>query len=177
MIIIKMVIYMYYLKNFLLYSIIGFILETIVYLYLHNGGSSGILFGPWTPVYGIGISIILLNYNWVNKYNLSKIKKILFLFLSNMIILSIIELIGGYLIEFIFSTVYWNYRNMKFHIGNYISLEISIIWGLLSLVYIYLLKPISDKIIKRVPNYIPYIISILFTLDLIITIIIKINLN
>ena len=32
------------------------------------------------------------------------------------------------------------------------ALEISLIWGIMSLVVIYLVKPIIDKIIKKIPS-------------------------
>ena len=47
---------MYYINNFFMYSILGHIFESIIYLFCE--GESGILYGPWTPVYGIGVVII-----------------------------------------------------------------------------------------------------------------------
>ena len=166
---------MYYINNFLLFSILGHILESIIYLFLDNNGYSGIMYGPWTPVYGFGIIIIIIINKYLNKTKLKGLKKVISLYISSMILLSLIELIGGYLIEFLFHKKLWSYTNLKFHIGKYIALEISLIWGLCSLLYIYLVKPITDKIIKRIPYYITICISIFFLIDLIITIINKIK--
>ena len=89
---------MYYLNYFFIMSLIGHFIETFIYA----DGSSGILLAPWTPVYGIGTILILLINKVINKYIKNKYVKIILLFLSSMIILSIIEAIGGYLIEYLF---------------------------------------------------------------------------
>lgn len=165
---------MYYINNFLLFSSIGHILESIIYLFLKNG-YSGIMYGPWTPVYGFGIILIIIIYNLIKKTKLTGIKKVISIFILSMILLTFIEFLGGNLIEFLFSKELWNYNNLRFHIGKYIAIEISLIWGLCSIIYIYLIKPITDKIIKRIPFYITICISVFFIIDLIITIINKIN--
>jgi len=95
------------------------------------------------------------------------------LFLSCSIILSIIEAIGGYLIEYLFHITIWDYSNYKFNIGKYAALEMSLIWGLSSILVVYFLKPFIDKIIGKIPKYLTYILIILFILDLFLTIIIK----
>jgi len=54
-----------------------------------------------------------------------------------LIILTIIEAIAGYSIEFIFNITFWDYSNYKFNIGKYIALESSLIWGIGSIILIY----------------------------------------
>lgn len=164
---------MYYINNFFLFSILGHILESIIYFVLDNNGYSGIMYGPWTPVYGFGIIIIILIYKFIKKTKLKNIIKILLVFLTSMILLTLIEYIGGIGIEYFFHKEMWSYENMKFNIGKYIALEISLIWGLCSIIYIYLIKPITDKIIKRISNYITICILVFFIIDLIVTIINK----
>ena len=167
---------MYYINNFLFFSFIGHILESIIYLFLDNNGYSGIMYGPWTPVYGFGIILIIIIYNLIKKTKFSSIKKVISIFILSMILLTVIEYIGGNLIEYFFHKKLWSYKDLKFNIGSYISLEISIIWGLCSLFYVYLIKPITDKIIKRIPYYITICVSVFFITDLIVTIFNKIKL-
>ena len=132
---------MYYLNYFFIMSLIGHFIETFIYV----DGNSGILLAPWTPVYGIGTILILLINKVINKYIKNKYVKIILLFLSSMIILSIIEAMGGYLIEYLFHTTFWDYSDFKFNIGKYIAVEIAIIWGLCSILLIYLLN-VKSKI-------------------------------
>ena len=131
------------------------------------------MYGPWTPVYGFVILLIIIIYNLIKKTNLSDIKKVISIFLLSMILLTLIEYIGGIGIEYFFHKKLWSYKDLKFNIGRYIALEISIIWGICSIFYIYLIKPITDKIIKRIPYYITICISVFFIIDLIITVINK----
>ena len=160
---------MYYLNYFFIMSLIGHFIETFIYV----DGNSGILLAPWTPVYGIGTILILLINKVINKYIKNKYVKIILLFLSSMIILSIIEAMGGYLIEYLFHTTFWDYSDFKFNIGKYIAVEIAIIWGLCSILLIYFIKPLIDKIISKIPKYLTYTLLILFIIDLVLTLVIK----
>ena len=159
---------MYYLNYFFIFSIIGHIIESIIYY----NGDSGILLGWWTPIYGIGVVIILLINNLISKIKTNKIIRILILFIMSAILLSIIEAIGGYLIEWIFNYSFWDYSDYKFNIGKYTALEMGIIWGLCSII-VYFIKPFFDKIISKIPKYFTYILIIIFILDLFFTIIVK----
>lgn len=160
---------MYYLNYFFVFSIIGHFIECFFY----SSGDSGILFGYWTPIYGIGTVIILLIYNFIVCKLKNKFLKLLTLFLVCSITLSVLEATGGYLIKWIFNKELWDYSNFKFNIGKYTALEMSLIWGGGSLILIYFLKPFFDKIIGKIPKYFTYTLSILLVIDLILTIIFK----
>lgn len=161
---------MYYLNYFIIFSILGHFLESFFYA----SGDSGIFLSYWTPIYGIGTVIILLINKWIDKFNISKVLKVLYLFLFSSIILSTIEALGGYLIKWIFNVELWNYTNYRFNIGRYTALEMSLIWGLSSILLIYFIKPISDKIVKHIPRIVTYIIIGLFIIDIIITLFVKV---
>lgn len=162
---------MYYINYFFLYAIIGHIIET----FFVPGFTSGILYGWWTPVYGFGVVLILLIGKWIDTFNLKgkMIWKVFITYLLCMIILSLIELIGGYLIEFMFNLKFWNYENHKFHIGSYISLEMANIWGIASIAVLYVLKPITDRIIFKIPKWLTYCLIFLITIDVLVTFILK----
>lgn len=162
---------MYYMNYFFLFSIIGHILESFFYV---NGGESGILYGPYTPVYGIGVCLIILVFNYLNKKKVSSKLTILCTFLFGFIGLSLIELLGGVLIEKIFNVVFWDYSNLKFHIGHYIALEIGLIWGISSLIIAYIIKPFFDKFITKIPKIFTWIFILIFIADLFITLFTKV---
>ena len=160
----------YYIKSFIIYSIIGYILETsIKYIFtpsMHNGS----LYGPWIPIYGLGTCLIIIIMRLVfNRFKINRINKIILVFIISMISLTLLEFIGGHLIHFITGKVFWDYSKMKFNIGKYISLEISLVWGIMSLIIIYIIKPIIDKVIKKIPSTITYLVFIFFLFDLIIS--------
>lgn len=160
---------MYYLNYFIIFCILGHFFESFFYA----SGDSGIFLSYWTPIYGIGTIIILLINSRINKFNVSKLLKILYLFLFSSIILSLTEALGGYLIKWILDIELWNYTNYRFNIGRYTALEMSLIWGLSSILLIYFIKPISDKIVKKVPRIVTYILIGLFIVDVIVTLFIK----
>ena len=162
---------MYYINCFFLYSIIGHLIETVFV----DNFTSGILYGYWTPVYGFGVVLILLIGKLIDKFNLKgkTIFKIFITYIISMILLSLIELSGGYLIKLIFNKELWNYNNHKSNIGPYISLEMANIWGIASIILLYVLKPISDKLVKRIPKIITYILIFLFSIDVIATTLVK----
>lgn len=154
--------YMYYLKYFYITSILGFLFETIL------NGKSGILYGPYTPVYGFGCLIILLILEKNKKRGINNFWKLLIIVILSTILLTLAELVGGLLIEKIFHYSFWDYTNKRFNIGKYICLEISSIWLLASILFL-LFKPLLDKLIKKIPNIIIYILSFFFLIDIVIT--------
>ena len=165
---------MYYLNNFFFFSIIGFIMETIINLSLNQSLDSGFLKLPYTPIYGLGILIIIIINKLLDKYHLNKHIKLIITFLLNTTILTLIEYIGGITLKAVLHKSFWDYCGLPLSIGKYISLEISLLWGLLSLIYLYLVKKHIDKFVNKIPKFITYINIILISIDL-LYIIIKIN--
>ena len=166
---------MYYLNNFFIFSILGHMFESIIFLFLNNEGYSGVFFGPWTPVYGVGIIIIILINKILDKFNIKIIPKIVLSFFVYATILSLIEFIGGISIEVFFNKVFWDYSNHRFNIGKYVSLEMALLWGLVSCIYLFVFKRIIDKLLKKIPKYITWVFIIIFISDLIATIIDKLK--
>ena len=161
----------YYLNVFLIYAIIGYIFETILKIF-NPSMNNGTLYGPWIPIYGLGACIIIAIMRLVfNRFKLKRAEKIICVFLISMISLTLLELIGGYSIELLTGKVFWDYSKMKFNIGHYISLEISLVWGIASLILIYLVKPILDKLIKKIPSIITYLVLLAFIIDVVMNII------
>lgn len=165
---------MYYLNTFYIYSVIGFILESTIYKFMDSNRHSGIFYGPITPIYGVGVLIILLLYNMIyKKLKINKYLKPILLFISSIILLTLIEWIGGYLINLIFDVDLWDYSNKKFNFGKYICLEVSMCWGVLSLIYVYIAKPFLDRFIKRIPKLATIMFTIIFIIDLIMIFVTK----
>lgn len=159
---------MYDINIFLTYSILGFFYECIINFIQDGRFSSGFMYGPWTQIYGIGVLIILYIYKKLKKYN--KIKRLIIMSIISMIVLTLLEYITGNLIELIFHTSFWDYSNYKFNYGKFISLESSLIWMIGSIIIIFIHKKLK-KYIKKIPNQITIILSIVFTIDLVLSII------
>lgn len=161
----------YYVNNFLIYSFIGYIFESLLKTLFHNNMNNGFLYGPWIPIYGFGVCIIIFIMKLIfNRFKTKRFIKILLLFLISSITLTLLEFIGGSLIYILTKKTFWNYSKLRFNIGPFIALEISIIWGIMSIIITNLIKPIIDKIIKKIPSIITYLVLLIFLIDLIITI-------
>ncbi len=171
-----MVINMYLLNCFFIYSILGFLAESSITLIFKGNFSSGILFGPWTPVYGLGaIIIIIASKKLFMHLHMSRFIETIIVFFVVAVLLSMLEWLGGTLIEIIFNTTFWNYSDQKFNIGKYISLEMTFLWGIMSIVFIYIIRPILEPIVKKIPKWLTMILSVLFIIDLIITILYRLK--
>ena len=161
---------MYYLNTFLIYSILGFLLETIRSFFVNSKFTSGIMYGPWTPIYGLGIVLVILISNYLFFHlHLSRWVETLITFIIITLVLTLLEWIGGVLIEKIFHVVFWDYSKEALSIGKYISLSKSLIWGVGSIIFIYVLKPLLEGVIKRVPVPVTVILTLLMLSDLILT--------
>lgn len=161
---------MYYLNCFFIYSFIGFLYENIIEFIKGKEIGSGMLYGPFTPIYGIGALLILVISRFIfNMLNLNKILEIIIIVSSLTIILTFLEWLGGTLIEKIFHVTFWNYSNLKFHIGKYIALEVSLIWAFASILVLYIIQPFINKFIFFIPSYVTYVLIAIFTIDLIVT--------
>ncbi len=160
---------MYYVNAFFIYSIIGFIFEVVVSLLKKVKIGSGILYGPWTPIYGIGAVLVIIIYKLLAKYlHFNKIIEVIIFLITITIILTILEYLGGVIIEKIFKVTFWDYSKFKYHIGKYIALEISLVWAIGALIIVYIINPLVDKLIPIIPSYITIILSGLMIVDYIL---------
>lgn len=160
---------MYYVNSFFIYSIIGFIFEVVVSLLKKVKIGSGILYGPWTPIYGIGAVLVIIIYKFLTKYlHFNKIIEVIIFLITITIILTILEYLGGVIIEKIFKVTFWDYSKFKYHIGKYIALEISLVWAIGALIIVYIINPLVDKLIPIIPSYITIILSGLMIVDYIL---------
>ena len=165
---------MYYLNTFYVYSVFGFILESTIYKILDSNRHSGIFYGPITPIYGIGVLIILLLYNLIyKKIKVNNYLKPILLFISSILLLTLIEWIGGHLINMLFNVDLWDYSNKNFNFGKYNCLETSLYWGVLSIVFVYVIKPFLDRFINRIPKLATIIFTVCFIIDLIMIFVTK----
>lgn len=161
---------MYYINLFFIFSIFGYIMESFWNLFCKEKFGSGILYLPWTPIYGFGSVLIILVFNLIQKYiHVSGWLNCIFLALIMMVLLTIIEFVGGIFIEKVFHKTFWDYRPFKYNVGKYISLEISLIWAFSSVILAYIVEPIMKPFIRVIPTYITVMFICLFIIDNIFT--------
>ena len=162
---------MYYVNIFFIFSFIGFLFENLLNIFTNDTFNSGILYGPWTFIYGIGVLLMVIVYKFLQQFHLKKWKEVVLFYIIITVVMTLVEFSGGMLIETIFHRTYWDYTNMCFNYGKYICLEVSLAWGLLATFITYLVLPFINKIEKKIPWFVSVGLIILFVLDIIFTII------
>ena len=108
---------------FIIGSLIGYLVESIVGLVQegHWVSRKGLLYGPFIPVYGIGI---LAYY-----FSVPKIKGISKVFLFSMIMGGLVEYMCSFIQEKCFGTVSWDYTHLWLNINGRTSLLHCLYWG------------------------------------------------
>lgn len=120
---------------FVFYSVLGWLAE-VAYCTLGTGKlvNRGFLNGPVCPVYGFGMTLLLLALH-------GAMDSVTLLFLGSALLASAVELIAGWLLEKTFHTRWWNYSDKPFNLGGYICLLYSCMWGLGGLIMLRLIHP------------------------------------
>jgi uncharacterized membrane protein len=96
--------------------------------------------------------------------SLKEVNIILFFFLAS-ITLTIWEFVVWYLLELAFHKRYWNYNHSRFNYKGKICLEASISWGILAILFIYLVHPFIAPKIEMIPkNILTIIVVILYSI-------------
>lgn len=134
---------------FMIGSVLGYVVEMIVAL-VQNGhfvSRQGLLYGPFTPVYGIGILVYYIFFRIVKNRD----KKIVFI--SSMILGGITEYLCSYIQEKAFGTVSWDYSNWLFNIDGRTTLIHCTYWGFAGLLYVSYIEPLIPKIEEVVRNH------------------------
>ena len=92
-----------------------------------------------------------------------------------MILCSLVELIGGWLLEKIFHTRWWDYSDNPFNLHGYICLGISILWGLAVVFVVKLVHPLICSLLGLLPDLLGTILVLvlygLFLADFIVTLV------
>lgn len=152
----------YYINIFFIFSLLGHIIENIVYTKV----DSGILYGIWTPIYGFGTLSIIFIDMYLEKKKINKSLKPILLFIICALVLGTIETIGGYYIELLYGRIFWNYKYHLMPIGRYTSIQMVSLWGIASVGLIYLLMPYVKNLIKKIPMFLTFILMFLFVIDI-----------
>lgn len=172
-----------YIIYFMLYAIIGWLYEVFLEVVVYKWGFSnrGVLFGPWLPVYGFGaLLFIFIVYPIIkNKKLKTKLLLIPVVFILCMISATILELLTSYICELFMGSWPWQtYSSYKYNFQARIALSPSIRFGIGGVVFLYLLQPLFEKLVKALgkkKNIVSLIILLVLIIDFIATIISKLG--
>lgn len=128
---------------FIIYSVIGYIIETLFGIFTKGVWESrqSFLYGPFCAIYGVGaVIMIVFLHRLGKKYNA--------LFIGGFIIGSITEYLVSLIGEMILGVKWWDYSGMPLNIGGRICVYFSIFWGFLGIYLIASVNPMIDRLIE-----------------------------
>ena len=144
-------------------SFAGVVVEMLWCLF-RNGyleSRSGLVYGPFNPVYGIGAVVMTLAlYRYRNRS--SSIS-----FLGGALVGSVIEYLLSWGQEALFGSTSWDYSHMPFNLDGRICLLYSLFWGVLGVLWIKSLYPRVAQVILKIPNRLGKILTWALTLFLV----------
>lgn len=126
----------------------------------------GFFGGPVCPIYGLcvlGVVTVLepLKDTWFT------------LFAVSIVTATLIELVGGWVLDRVFHKRWWDYRKRRFNFRGYICLRFSLVWGITLALVVRFLHPSIMFFVKMVPFWwsvgILSVFSLLLAADIIHT--------
>lgn len=126
---------------FVIGSVLGYLFEMTIVLFQKGYLESrqGLIYGPFTPVYGIGAVMYYLVLNHIGIKNKSKV------FLICAIMGGITEYLCSFIQERVFGTISWDYSSLMFNLNGRTSLLHCTYWGIAGILYLYL-SPALEKL-------------------------------
>lgn len=131
------------LAYFIIYSVAGYIIETLYGMITKGVWESrqSFLYGPFCGIYGLGaVVMILCLHKFPKKYNV--------LFIGGFIVGSIVEYAISLFGEVVLGVKWWDYSNMPLNLNGRICVYFSVFWGFLGIYLIASLNPKVDRVIN-----------------------------
>ena len=146
---------------FIIYSVLGFIIETAFGAVTKGVIESrkSFLYGPFCAIYGLGAVVMILCLQPFKKNNNT-------LFWGGFVAGSVIEYLVSLIGELIFHVIWWDYSDMPLNINGRVCVYFSIFWGLLG---IYLVSYVNPKISDKALKIIEMITAVFLIVDCLLT--------
>ncbi len=160
------------LVYFIIYSVVGYVFETLFGIITKGVWESrqSFLYGPFCGIYGLGAVVLILSLQYFNK-SANK------LFVGGFIVGSIVEYLVSLVGELIFHVKWWDYSHMPLNINGRICVYYSIFWGLLAVYFMMSFHPKVEKLVNQIETKKPMkslkiitiVVSVFLLLDFLIT--------
>lgn len=134
---------------FVVASFLGDVMESIVHVAIVDPGQwqdrAGLLFGPFSPIYGFGALIMTLFLNRFYKRN------VILIFFVSAVLGGAFEFFVSYWMQYTYGAVAWNYTGQFLSIDGRTCGWAMGCWGLLGVLWIKLLLPAMLWLIDKIP--------------------------
>ena len=134
---------------FVVASILGIIIETVYHMVVVDFGvyqnRTGMLWGPFSPIYGVGAVLMTMALNRFHKAN------ILVIFLASAAIGGAFEYLVSWFLQFAFGIVAWDYTGTFLSIDGRTNGRFMLMWGVLGCAWVKLILPRLLKLVNMIP--------------------------
>ncbi len=134
---------------FTLGALFGDAIETVYHYMIEVPGEfqirAGLLWGPFSPIYGFGAVILSLILNRFYK------APAILIFLMSAVVGGAFEYAVSWFLEFAFGAVAWDYTGRFLNIGGRTDFMFMCMWGVLGVVWIKLLLPWLIGLVNKIP--------------------------
>ena len=142
---------------FVVCCVLGLVIETVYHFVVVEPGEyqdrAGMLFGPFSPIYGFGAVLMTMALNRFHD------KPVILIFLISAVIGGAFEYLTSWFMEFAFGAVAWDYTGTFLSIDGRTNGMFMAMWGLLGVVWIKLLLPWMLKLVNLIPWKLRYTIT------------------
>ena len=130
---------------FFVYAFLGWVVEVAFHVITKGKFiNRGFLDGPYCPIYGFGVTAIL--------YVLAPLMRNLpAVFGLSIVITTLIELVGGFVLMKLFHKRWWDYSGEKHNIKGYICPKFSVYWGIGALIVVEIVHPVVSGTYHHLP--------------------------
>lgn len=136
----------YILLYFFVYGFLGWCTEVgYAAVKEHKFVNRGFLNGPICPIYGVGVTIVIA---FLTPYK----DNIIVLYVSSVILVTLLEGLTGWAMDKIFHNKWWDYSKQPFNIGGYVCLLFSLVWGAACVAIMDFIHPLIHKALTFLPH-------------------------
>ena len=129
--------------------VLGLIIETVYHFVVvdpgHYQDRAGLLFGPFSPIYGFGAVLMTVALNRFHD------KNVVLIFLVSAVIGGAFEYLTSWFMQFAFGIVAWDYSGTFLSIDGRTNGMFMAMWGVLGVVWIKLCLPWMLKLVNLIP--------------------------
>lgn len=133
---------------FVLCSVVGIISETLYQLIVFDRYElrAGLVWGPFSPIYGIGgvLFTIALNRFWD--------KNVIVIFAVSMLLGSALEFSASWIMETMFGIISWDYSGTFGSIQGRTNFAFGMMWGAFGLIWVRVALPWVLRVIDLIPR-------------------------
>lgn len=134
---------------FVVCSLLGWGVETIYHMTVVDPGvyqeRAGLLYGPFSPIYGVGGTLLTMALNRFRDKNL------LVIFLVSAVVGGAFEYFVSWFMQFSFGITAWDYTGTFLSIDGRTNGQFMAMWGVMGVVWIRLILPIILKLVNKIP--------------------------